>query len=278
MNVLFLFRLWRQYAKMDLLWFLRDMRYCLMWVASELVATLTAISTTLLLCVRFGGIGGMSFDQMLFMCSYAMVSDGIIVAFFGGYNILHISRIIGRGQLDHMLIQPVPIWMQLLTQGFSPVSGNGKVLLGIPLLCVAVSRLQLTVTPVWVLRLLSSLVCSSTVILAFTYIISCSAFFAPVAAEEISGKALDLFGETKYFSLGGLPSAGITALCTVLPVGLAAWFPANVLLGQAPAGLPAILLLIVAAVMLIIANILFKKGIHFYEKNGSNRYSGFGAR
>ena len=43
---------------------------------------------------------------------------------FFGYNVLTISRRLGRGQLDHTLVQPQPIWLSLLTEGFMPFSGS----------------------------------------------------------------------------------------------------------------------------------------------------------
>ena len=35
----------------------------------------------------------------------------------------NISRVIGRGQLDHWMIQPVPVWIQMATCGFDGADG-----------------------------------------------------------------------------------------------------------------------------------------------------------
>ena len=61
---------------------------------------------------------------MLFLLGYALLVRGVIDTFFN-YNVAFISRRIGRGQLDHMLVQPQPLWMALLTEGFAPFSGSG---------------------------------------------------------------------------------------------------------------------------------------------------------
>ena len=277
-SIKMIFKLLGQYAKMDLLWLLRDTRYCLLQIFADSVSALASVSAVLLLSSRFGGIGGMTSWEILFMCGYAVLIDGVLLALFGGSNVIHISRVIGRGQLDHMLIQPVPLWMQLLTQGFDPFSGSSKLICGLVLLWTAVLHIGLSVTPLWVAELVFSLICSLAVVISTVYIVSCSAFFAPVAAEEISMVVMELFGDIKFYPLGGLSARAVTTFCTIVPVGLAAWFPSSVLLNKTPAGLPFSLTFIVAVIFTVVAAYLFQRGIHHYEKSGCIRYTGFGHR
>lgn len=270
-------RLWLMYARMDAGWFLRDTKYCVFNILADVISNLAAISGVFLLSERFGGIGGMRRDQVLFMLGYSSLLDGIFLLFFSMCNVGHISRRIGRGQLDHMLIQPLPIWMQLATEGFIPVSGSSMLFCGAGLTLYAVARLHLAVTPLWALWLLVYLLCSVAVLLAVSYIAASAAFWAPVAAEEISTTAVSLF-DVRSYPLGGLPKAAQWALCTVLPVGLAAWFPANALMGLPPAGLPAALLVFAALSLSGLAASLFRKGMNHYAKIGSNRYLDRGHR
>lgn len=270
-------RLWVMYARMDAGWFLRDTKYCAGIILTDIIANLTGISGVFLLSERFGGIGGMGRDQVLFMLGYSSLLDGIFLLFFSSCNVGHVSRIIGRGQLDHMLIQPMPLWMQLITMGFIPVSGSSMLLCGVGLTVYALTRLHLAVSLLWVLGFLVSLACSAAVMLAVSYIASFAAFYAPVAAEEISTTAIGLF-DIRGYPLGGLPKAAQWALCTVLPVGLAAWFPANALLGLEAAGLPAALLALAALSLSGLAATLFRKGLKHYAKTGNNRYLDRGHR
>ena len=272
-----LFRLWALYARMDAGWFLRDTRYCLTNIATDVISNLAAISGVFLLCERFDGIGGMGRDQVLFLLGYACLIDGVLLAFCMMGNVGHISRRIGRGQVDHMLIQPVPLWMQLVTEGFIPVSGSGMLLCGAGLTAYAVGRLGMAVTAGWLLWLVFSVICSVAVMLAVSYIAGSLAFYAPVAAEEISSTAIEMF-DVRSYPLGGLPYPAQLLLCTVLPVGLAAWFPANALMGLSPAGLPAALLALAAMAFTTIASLLFRKGLKYYEKAGSPRYLDRGFR
>lgn len=273
-----LFALWGIYAKLDLLWFLRDTKYCVLNIVADSVSTLASISAIFLLAERFGNIGAMDRNQILFMLGYATLVDGIIQMFFSMNNVAWVSRLIGRGQLDHRLTQPVPLWMQLLTEGFIPVSGNSGLVCGIGITTYAIHQIGMAASMFRVLALAASILMSVAVILSFSYIASCVAFYAPVAGEEISTVAINFFGSIKTIPIGGLSMTAKTLLSTVLPIGLAAWFPANVLLGQTPAGFHQALPIIVTIILAITATHMFKKGLKHYAKRGSTRYHERGHR
>lgn len=283
-NLKTLFRFYKIYAKLDLLWFLRDTRYCLLFMFSDIVCLLCSMSGIFLLAERFGGLGGMEGKEILFMLGYASITDGIYMLFFMGNNTGQISRIIGRGQLDHTMVQPAPLWIQLLAQGFAPVSSCGTLILGICISTYAVQGLGLFVTPLWILLFLVNAVASCLIMMAVTYLISCLAFYAPAAAEEIAQSGIDLF-TSKSYPLGGLPSKIQVLFCTFIPIGMAAWFPSKGLLGLGKAAVPALqsyaALLpvpVLAAALIFVTSILFQKGMKHYATYGSPRYSGFGHR
>ena len=225
-----LFRLYRLYAKMDLLWFLRDTRYCLLQLFSDTVCACCTVAGVFLLSANFDGFGGMNQDEILFMMGFSILVDGLYMVFFIGNNAAMISRTIGRGQLDHVLIQPVPVWTELLAQGFSPLSGSSMLVWGFLLTIYAGRKLMITVTPLWLLLFFVYAVSSVLLIVSFMYLLSCAAFYAPAAAEEIAQVGKDLFTSLKMYPLGGIAPAARRIFLTVLPVGLASWFPARILL------------------------------------------------
>ena len=149
-----MFRLLRIAAKIDMMWLLRDTKYAIAAIGADIIANLSAVSGVFLIAVRFGGIGGMSSDEVLFMMSYSTLVTGLFIL-FGAQNNIHISRIIGRGQLEHLFIQPLPLKAQLLTCGFAPFTGSGNFIVGIILTFISLRRLQLAVTPLWLLSPLS---------------------------------------------------------------------------------------------------------------------------
>lgn len=283
-NIKTLFRFYKLYAKMDLLWFLRDTRYCLLYMASDLICLVCSMAGIFLLAARFGGLGGMSRPELLFMLGYASIVDGIYMMFFISNNTGMISRIIGRGQLDHAMIQPAPLWIQLLTQGFGPISAGSTLVFGIGITVYGVLNLELTITPLWVFLLIFNAVASCLIMMAVIYLVSCLAFYAPAAAEEIAQSGVDLFN-TKTYPLGGFGARTRTLFCVFIPVGMGAWFPSGGLLHLGSTGImesgnyvslfstPAL-----AVLFITITTIFFQKGMKHYATYGSPRYSGFGHR
>ncbi len=162
------FRLLLLSARMDMLWLLRDTRNCLLVMVTDLIGTASGIAGIALLAVRFDGIGGMSQSQVLFMLGYATCIDGLFMLFFGMTNTGMISRIIGRGQLEHMLVQPVPLPIQIFTSGFIPFTGSSVLIGGIALTVTAARPLGMGANPLWIPVMAGSLAASLAVILAFS--------------------------------------------------------------------------------------------------------------
>lgn len=264
-------------AKMDLVWLMRDTKYAIAGITADIIGNLAVVSSVFLVAVRFGGIGGMSSDEVLFMMVYSTMVTGIFTMFGSGNNI-HISRIIGRGQLEHLFIQPLSVRMQLATCGFSPFTGGSNFLVGLILLVIAVRRLELIITPFWILSLIAYIMTTMTVIVARAYLVSSTAFYAPVAAEEIATTAIDDTWFLSTFPLSGMPSYIQLPLITFLPEGLMAWFPSLCLLGRPPLGFSAYYPMLFALVIALAASYVFKKGMNYYVVKGSNRYVPYGFR
>lgn len=277
-NMKGLFRLLKLYARMDLHWLLQDKATVLLVVITETLSNLSGMAGVLLLAVRFGGVGGLTADEILFMLGFFELADGLGWMLFGNYNVIHISRRIGRGQVDHMLIQPRPLWMQLLTEGFMPFSGCHGVLIGVILTGIAVARLDIVLSPVWFLLLLYYLVIHIVLRLSQSFLYGSAAFYKPVACEEISSMILDMNSQLGRFPLFGLPGWLGTLLHTVLPIGLLAYFPALALLKDLGKPTELAFPFVVASLFLTAALICFKKGLKHYAKYSCNRYKEMGHR
>ena len=58
-NVLLqLLRLYGFYAKLDLMWLLRDAKYAILAIITDTVSSLAAVSSVFLLAMRFNGVSG----------------------------------------------------------------------------------------------------------------------------------------------------------------------------------------------------------------------------
>ncbi len=271
-------RLYALYARMDIRWFLQDRLNCTIVLFSELLTTVASVSGVFLLAMRFEGVGFMTQWEVLWMLGFYTLSDGVLFMLFGGGNIHQISRRVGRGQVDHMLMQPIPLWMQCMADGFMPVTGITGLLAGLALTIYATPKAGISITPMWLAALVLLIGAKVAIEMGLSFLLASGAFYKPVACEEISSVGHDLLGTLGKYPLSGLNNVLVDVLCTVLPAGLMAWFPSLILLGKVSA-LPAILLpLTVAAIMLSLATFFFKKGLRHYAKFSCNRYRDMGHR
>ena len=264
-------------AKLDLVWLLRDTKFALAGISADIISNIAAVSGVFLIAVRFGGIGGMNTDEVLFMMAYSTLVTGIFIMFGAGNNI-HISRIIGRGQLEHLFIQPLPIRVQLFTSGFAPFTGGSNFVAGLVMITIAINRLHLQISFLWILSLIGYLLVTMIIIVARAYLVSSMAFYSPVAAEEISTTAIEGTWLLSTFPLSGMPLFIQIPLITILPEGLMAWFPALCLLGKSPFYLSEYYPLVFALFLSLFAGYIFRKGMNYYVKKGSNRYVPYGFR
>jgi ABC-2 type transport system permease protein len=216
--------------------------------------------------------------EVLFMLGYVTVITGLFQLFFADFNTGHISRRIGRGQLEHMMIQPIPLTVQLLVEGFIPVSGSTNFLAGGGIIAIALANLGITPTWWWIASLMGSVLVSMIILLSLSYLFSALAFYAPAQAEEISSYVLDSTGELSTYPLSGMGLAIQVPLITIFPAGLLGWFPSLALLGKPPLGLSPLYPVGVAAVLFFVTARIFKKGLNHYAKIGTNRYSAVGHR
>jgi ABC-2 type transport system permease protein len=272
-----LLRLWLVQGRMSLIWILRGGWEAAAWLVADAIANLGAVTATFLLAQRFDGIGDWSRADVVFLAGYALLVNGLVGS-LAGYNVGMISRRIGRGQLDHSLLQPRPLWQTLLTEGFAPFDLCFVVVIGLALLAWAVRSAGLPAGPGWLALLTLDLAASTVVVLAFQFAWGSLAFWAPRAAEEVSTAAAAVSG-LAAFPLDRAGPALQAALLSAFPVGLVAWVPCRVLLGVGRP-LPAGPLLTPAAAAGLggLALIVFRRGLRHYERTGSARYSDLGHR
>jgi ABC-2 type transport system permease protein len=236
-----------------------------------------ALTATFLVAQRFDGIGPWTRPQVLFLLGFALLVRALIDIVFN-YNLAFISRRVGRGQLDHLLIQPQPLWTSLLSEGLAPVTGSGMLLPAVVLLTVSGRDLALPLTPLWFVLFVVHLVSSIAIVIAFEYAVGALAFWAPRAAEEVNSSSWQLVTQLVPFPLEGLPTTLLVGLVTVVPVGLIAWFPSRVLLGIEVPWYAAAMVPIAALFVSATAWWIFASGMREYRRTGSTRYLASGHR
>lgn len=263
-------------ARMNAIRILRTREQAIAHTVTDFIWHSGAILAPILVALRFGHIGPWPVAAVVFMLAYWTVVSSLLDAL--GDNYFFLSRRIGRGQLDHYLVQPQPLWRILLTEGFTPLDFWPTLALGLTLMAWSVARLHVTVSPGWFGLLGINLLASMAVQTAFLYAWGCLAFWAPRGAEEISFAAYRLIGEVG-FPLDPVPRALRVVLVSAVPSGLLSWLPSRALLQMAGAGAVDLWLTPFAALVLgAFALFLFRLGLRHYRHTGSTRYTDFGHR
>jgi ABC-2 type transport system permease protein len=263
---------------MDLLYLARGPQVALTYYFTDALIGVAAATATFLLAERFDGIGPWSRPQVLFMLGYALLVRLLIDVFFN-YNLSHISRRIGRGQLDHILVQPQPLWTSLVTEGFAPLSGSGMLLPTLILFGGASRQMDLPASPVWWCLFVVNVVASIVIVQSFEYAWGSLAFWAPRAAEEINSHTWDLLQQLIPFPLDGVGGWALAGLVSIVPAGLVAWYPTRALLGITPLSWPEAASVPAVAVLFgALALWLFTRGLRQYGRTGSSRYLDYGHR
>ena len=263
------------YAKMDLGALLRDTKFMIVCLISDICADISGISGIFLLAWKFDGIGGLDKYEILFMLAYGGIVNGVIGMLDRG-NASFPSRIIGRGQWEHMFIMPLPYSIQMLA-GFFPFTCSGRFISGIILMVIAVVNLTVVLPWWWLFVLAGNIIVSMIIVVALSYLVSSLAFYAPVQCEEISSTVRYSVEYTATFPLSGMPLYMKIPLLTIFPAALIAWLPTLIILGKTPI-LTNIYPLVFAAVISLAASYFFKKGFRYYVKKGINRYHAGGHR
>lgn len=278
MAVRSLLRLWAVRASMNAAQLLRSRTDLIGWAAASVVGNVGSVTGTFLIAQRFGGIGRWNRAEILFMLGYAVLVNGLLNG-MAGFNVVMISRRIGRGQMDHTLLQPQPVWLSLLTEGFAPIEELSTVAVGAGLVAVAARGAGVHASPGWVALLVLQVLCSMTILAAYQYAWGSIAFWTPRAAEEINSRTSSLTWSVANLPLDGVYGWLRAGLLTAVPTGFLAWLPCRALLGIRPAYPAALALTPAAAALFALAAILtFRKGLRHYVRTGSSRYSTFGHR
>ena len=260
---------------MDLAALMRDTKFMLIAIFSDICADVSAIFGIFLLAWRFDGFGGLDKYEILFMLAFGGMVNGAIRILDHG-NASFPSRIIGRGQWEHMFIMPLPFGVQLLA-GFAPFTCSGNFISSVVMMVIALNNLNLVLPWWWALLFAGNIVVSIAVVVGLSYLVSSLAFYAPVQCEEISSTVRYSVEYTATFPLSGMPFYMKAPLLTIFPAGLVAWLPTLVLLGKTPV-LINVYPVFFAVLLALTASYFFRKGFKYYVQKGINRYVAGGHR
>lgn len=209
------------------------------------------------------GLPGWNMYEFILMSGFFTLVMGVWHAFFSGISWLTTELVI-HGIFDNILVRPYNTLIYLMTGGID-LEGFGEITVGIIIILFALSNLTTTITVVAVLYMLAILIFA----LIFTF--SMSVFVAALSVKFTQATALlDLFYHTVEFGKYPITIYGITGrflFTFIIPFGLAAFYPAQALLGFVDITLIAKLAAVSLSILLI-SILVWKHSLNAYSSAG----------
>jgi ABC-2 type transport system permease protein len=230
-----------------------------------LLSQLANFAFVWILFSRIPNIAGWTLWEAAFLYSLLILPRGLADFLCDGP--WQLSYMVHRGEFDRVLLRPVPVVLQIVTQA-SAIHGVGHFILGGYILATASQRLGYDWSLERILFLALTLVCSLVILGSLSLAANSIAFWQKGESNRLALFVL-MAGDTVQVPLSAY-GRGIRLLVTwVLPYAFVSYYPACVLLGKPLAhpwmgyGAP-----VAAFVMAMIAWLLCRLGVRSYVSPG----------
>jgi len=176
----------------------------------------------------FGTIGGWGFREVAFV--YGIRSMGHAIHGLGFGQLWDTDEVVRRGEFDRYLLRPIDPLLQLMTRRFQ-VTAVGDIVFASVLVTVTAIAAPISWTVARAAYLLAATIGSALVEAAVMLAISALSFRLLVT-EPLMAVADNVYVTFGPYPLNILPRAVSYLLTFLLPLALAAYFPAAILLGR----------------------------------------------
>lgn len=245
------------------------MQYKFNFIFSSLMAAVINVMEFLLIAIilnKFGDIKGWSLYEIGFLYSALILSRAIYRTLAS--DVHHIERYLVNGELDQLLIRPIPVLLALMSQNFTILAA--EVLQGIVILAICLNGLiaQGQVT-LWAVPLTAVMIVSGAFILFTIGLITSTVGFWVTRIRDLQTITEDATRNAAQYPLVLYPNLMRMILLTVLPVGLVNYVPSLYIL-RGELGLWVIAAVVgFAAAFLWLGLRFWRLGLSRYQSTGS---------
>lgn len=251
----------------SMLQFRADFLVGLLGVVTESVVNLLAIGVVL---GRFFDLAGWTIWEIVFLYSVWMVGNSLYTVL--GVPLYELEEYLVQGSFDMFLIRPVNPLLMLLGTAVN-IYGVGGLAFGLASLFMAITRLKLLFSPVQYLYLGMMLISAALIQLGINLAVASVAFWTTRSNGLLQAVNQLHWNMTQQYPLE-MFGRGFRVLVTcVIPVAFLNYYPARWLLGKIVPGDPWYILSflspLVAIILLVVAGVMWNKGIRHYSSTGS---------
>jgi len=217
---------------------------------------------------QFQNLNGWSLGEIAFLYGLRLIVHACSMLFFGIFH--RLEALIRRGDFDKFLSSPVPPLLTFMTYQF-PIAACGDLLGGILIFAIALTRVNVSWSPLACIYLVLALIGGCLVETAVKLTVSSLAFRTLSSFFLVSffDDAMSLAGNYPLTIYGSLTRFFFTFL---LPIAFLAYFPTVVLLHRtgelSVSPVFAFLSPLIGAILFILACFLFQRELRYYQSSG----------
>ncbi|BBH22186.1 multidrug ABC transporter permease [Paenibacillus baekrokdamisoli] len=238
------------------------------WFSSVMAALINVVEFAMLavILLRFGHIKGWSLAEAGYLYAVLTLSKAIYRTFAS--DVHHLEKYLVNGELDHLLLRPIPVLLGLMSQNVS--FRIGEVIQGLTVLIICMSTLFHEGQLSWLTVPLTIVVILSGSLLLFGIgLLTATAGFWLTRIEELQNITEDAARTAAQYPLSIYPKWMQGLLLGVIPVAFANYVPSlYILRGEGGIGLVAAAIA-VAFLVFGVSLILWRHGLTRYQSTGS---------
>jgi ABC-2 type transport system permease protein len=236
------------------------------WI-SMVAGTLSQVLGFVFLWVLYQNIPeiqGWQFWEIVFLYAMVYFTEGFCSAFFEG--IWGLSFFVNRGELDRMLVRPIPLLTQLLGSRVG-MNGFGNIFLGGVLITQSLIHARIEWTPVMAGYLL--LIFLGAVVMRMSiYLLAHTTSFWFKANNSSLPFLVHTVADFAKYPLSLFPAAVKAVVCVAIPFAFVSYFPAAFLFGKEGQTIGWFVPL-AAILCFSLAAFVFRRGVRAYDSTGS---------
>lgn len=234
----------------------------------EIMRGLLAFALLEVYVAKGGGLAGYSHAQLLFVLGFSLIPIALFHCFCSNLYSLSSNYII-QGNLDRVLLRPYPAFLQICFDRLAIEDLTGAVLGSLIMFSAASQIPGFAWDPLHLILLLIMILSAFAVVVAVFMAFAATGFWF----EDRVGMVPPVYN---LMELGRWPNGQESIypwwlkwlITCVIPFSFVAFHPASLFLGQG-SWWPALATPLVAVISLVIANVLWTKGIRRYSSTGS---------
>ncbi len=255
--------LYNEYVRLNLIRISHNKWESILGGISWFVLQVCGLISALVIVDKAGPIKGWSFYEVGLLYGAMASARALCMLFFD--SVWQIGYIVRYGEFDLFLTRPVSPFLQLISYRIEP-AGLGNLFFSLITFIFCLLKLQLHLSVLNILALLSYLICGALIVAALFLIANCVPFWL-VGGQDIALLMLNFYEFIK-FPVTVFPKLIRILLTWVIPFTFVNYYPISLFLEKEPSSLW-FLPFIVCLFLWLIAVKIWENGIKSYNSTGS---------